>query len=751
MRPPKRLSELPERLRSTLFCFLACLLIAGLAYFISTRLQTLEQERAQLRLWRDVEVTTERLLAVLTQAESSQRGYLLTHRSEYLEAENASARASELIASLEKSTARTPEYPIVQRIATLARQKLAELAETTALSRRGDQSRALSVVNSNRGKALMDEIRTLADDLGATAGRENTQFKALVDDIEGELRLDVWMTSALSILLLIALTYVLRRDARRIRNTAEELAITLHSIGDAVVTTDAQGYVTYLNPIALELGQQELPAKPRRFVELFKLINEQSGEQAPDPIVTVLRDGKTIGLANHTALLRPDGSTIAIEDSAAPMLDEGGKVRGVVFVFKDISERRRAEAALERAAVERERSVAELKAADEELKVALRRKDEFLATLAHELRNPLAPIRSAIKLLENEELSIEQKRWGRAVIARQTEHMARLMDDLLDAARIHRGEISLQIERVDLRSIVTEALDVAMPLIERKGHHFELRLPAQPVTMMADHVRLSQVLSNLLTNAAKYTDPGGRITLSARVEDDRLLISVKDTGVGVAADAIPSLFEMFGQIKTSLDRSEGGLGIGLSLANQLILLHGGRLSVESPGEGQGSEFMVELPGAVIEREVSDAEIETVEARAINAARLILIVDDNADAATTLGMLLELSGNDVLIARSGPQALELMQQHSPSVVILDIGLPGMDGYQVARALRARPQGNGLLLIALTGWGDADDKKRAIEAGFDYHFAKPVGMEELEAVISSHGESTAIKNNSTESLS
>jgi CheY-like chemotaxis protein len=292
---------------------------------------------------------------------------------------------------------------------------------------------------------------------------------------------------------------------------------------------------------------------------------------------------------------------------------------------------------------------------------------------------------------------------------------------------------------------------VAMPLIERKGHHFELRLPAQPVTMMADHVRLSQVLSNLLTNAAKYTDPGGRITLSARVEDDRLLISVKDTGVGVAADAIPSLFEMFGQIKASLDRSEGGLGIGLSLANQLILLHGGRLSVESPGEGQGSEFMVELPGAVIEREVSDAEIETVEARAINAARLILIVDDNADAATTLGMLLELSGNDVLIARSGPQALELMQQHSPSVVILDIGLPGMDGYQVARALRARPQGNGLLLIALTGWGDADDKKRAIEAGFDYHFAKPVGMEELEAVISSHGESTAIKNNSTESLS
>ena len=322
------------------------------------------------------------------------------------------------------------------------------------------------------------------------------------------------------------------------------------------------------------------------------------------------------------------------------------------------------------------------------------------------------------------------------MIARQAEHMARLMDDLLDAARIHRGEIALQIEPVDLRSIVTEALDVAMPLIERKSHHFELLLPEQPITLLADHVRLSQVLSNLPTNAAKYTDSGGKITLSARVEADRLLISVKDTGVGVAAGAIPSLFEMFGQLETTLDRSEGGLGIGLSLANQLTLLHGGRLYVESPGTGQGSEFTVELPGSIIDREVAAAAIDTVEVGAMKASRLVLIVDDNADAAASLGMLLELSGNEVLIARSGPQALEVMQQHSPSVVILDIGLPGMNGYQVAQALRARPQGTTLLLIALTGWSDTDDRKRAIEAGFDHHFAKPVATEELEAVISSH---------------
>jgi PAS domain S-box-containing protein len=718
----KRVFQVRGLYRSVLICVLACLLMAVVAYWIIGKLQILGEDRAVLRRWRDVEVTAERLHGSLRDAESTQRGFLLTHELSYLESGTAPARTAELIATLESITAGTGEQAITARIADLARQKLSELTETVELSRRGDQAQALAILNSNRGKALMDEIRSLVDELEAAAGRQNAQWVGTVDRIQKEVLVDVAVTSALSILLLLALNYVSRRDGLRIRNAAEELAITLRSIGDAVVTTDAQGYVTYLNPIAVEIGQRPLPAEPQRFSELFKLINETTGEPAEDPIATVLRDARIIGLANHTALLRPDGSLVAVEDSAAPMLDEDGKVRGVVFVFKDISARRRTELALEQAL--------------SDLQIAHRRKDAFLATLAHELRNPLAPIRNAVRLLENEDLDIEQQRWSRSVIARQSGHMARLMDDLLDAARIHRGEIALRIEHVELKSLVTEALDIATPLIERKNHVLEMRLPEPPLTMRVDRVRLSQVLSNLLTNAAKYTDRGGRIVLDARSEGDRFLISVKDTGIGVDARSIPHLFEMFGQVKATLDRSEGGLGIGLSLANQLIQLHGGRLRVESPGEGLGSEFIIDLPLTLISRDSPAPAIETAQAPRGDSRRSILIVDDNADAAASLGMLLQLSGNEVIIAGNGPEALQAMQRHSPRVVILDIGLPGMDGYQVAQAIRSQTQGSHLLLIALTGWGDAEDKKRAAAAGFDHHFAKPVDSETIEAAIHSH---------------
>jgi signal transduction histidine kinase/CHASE3 domain sensor protein/ActR/RegA family two-component response regulator len=721
--------------RSIFVCVLACLLVAGAAYLVIGKQQKLGDERAQLRRWRDIEVTVERLQGSLRDAESTQRGYLLTHQLRYLESGTAPTRASEMIESLQRLTAGMPEAPIAERIADLARQKLAELSETVELSRRGEQTQALAVVSSNVGKELMDGIRTLTDELAAASVRQNAQLVGAVDEIQEQLIADVVLISALSILLLISLTYISRRDAQRIRNAAEELAITLRSIGDAVVTTDANGFVTFLNPVAVDIGQQSLAAEPKRFAEMFMLINEITGAPAPDPIATVLRDARVIGLANHTALLRPDGSMVTIEDSAAPMLDENGRVRGVVFVFKDISERRRGERALEYATAERERSLRELRAVQEELQIAHLRKDAFLATLAHELRNPLAPIRNAIKLLENEALGIEEQRWSRSVISRQTVHMARLVDDLLDAARIHRGEIALQIGAVDLGAVVTEALDVAAPLIERKNHDLVVRLPEQPVRMRVDHVRISQVLSNLLTNAAKYTDAGGRIVLSARIEQDLFLISVNDTGVGVDARSIPHLFEMFGQVEATRDRSEGGLGIGLSLAHQLIQLHGGRLRVHSPGKGLGSEFTIELPLTVIEQGEA-VPAGPAQPSAVRAGRTILIVDDNADAATSLGMLLEMSGNQVIVAGSGQQALQIMKERTPGVVILDIGLPGMDGYQVAQALRAHAQGGDLLLIALTGWGSDDDKRRAKAAGFDHHFAKPADSEEIEAAIRSH---------------
>jgi two-component system CheB/CheR fusion protein len=527
----------------------------------------------------------------------------------------------------------------------------------------------------------------------------------------------------------------MRRDGRLIRENAEQLAITLRSIGDAVVTTDARGNVTFLNPVALELARVAHPTAPVPFEAMFRLINEVTGADAENPIQRVLREGKTIGLANHTALLRPDGTAVSIEDSAAPLLDDQGHVRGVVFVFKDITERRRAETALAEAREQLHSNLQALKTTEEELRAADRQKDAFLATLAHELRNPVAPIRHAVKLLENEALGPEQRHWARNVIARQVEHMARLLDDLLDSARITRGELLMKMAPVALASIVSDALDVANPLIERKGHDLQLILPQPPVTLVADGIRIAQVLSNLLTNAAKYTDPAGRIVLEAVLNAEHLLISVKDSGVGIRPETLPRLFSMFSQIKSTTDRSEGGLGIGLALSKELVRLHGGTIKVHSGGENQGSEFVVELPSKVV---LEGARIPAAQAQpdAGLGSRLILIVDDNVDAAASLGMLLELSGNEVLVAHNGRDALAVARLHQPSVVILDIGMPQLDGYQVAETLRRETRGPDILLIALTGWGQSEDKQRALQAGFDHHFTKPVDLDAIQNAIAAH---------------
>jgi CheY-like chemotaxis protein/two-component sensor histidine kinase len=321
------------------------------------------------------------------------------------------------------------------------------------------------------------------------------------------------------------------------------------------------------------------------------------------------------------------------------------------------------------------------------------------------------------------------------VIARQAEHMSRLLDDLLDSARITRGELSLQLAPVDLNSIVSDALDVAKPLIERKSHELQVILPPRPVTVMVDGIRIAQVLSNLLTNAAKYTDPSGRIVLTASVNEAHLIISVKDSGVGIRPETLPRLFGMFTQIKSTADRSEGGLGIGLALVKELVKLHGGTIEVHSGGEDQGSEFVVKLPSSVV---LADAPVSRPDAapKAKHDSRVILIADDNVDAAASLAMLLELTGNAVLVTHSGADAIAAARQHHPSIVILDIGMPEVDGYQVAAALRREAGGSELLLIALTGWGQTEDKQRALQAGFDFHFTKPVDLDAIRNTIAAH---------------
>jgi len=370
---------------------------------------------------------------------------------------------------------------------------------------------------------------------------------------------------------------------------------------------------------------------------------------------------------------------------------------------------------------------------EEELKLELqeesRRKDEFLATLAHELRNPLAPIRNGLQILQLAKDRPEAGEKARAMIERQVRQMVRLIDDLLDLSRISRGKVELRRERIDLAAVVQSAMETSRPLIEESGHRLDLRLPAEPVFVDGDVTRLAQVIANLLNNAAKYTERGGRIELEVRREGETARISVRDNGVGIPTEMIPRVFEMFTQVDRSLERSQGGLGIGLSIVKRLVEMHGGTVGARSGGHGRGSEFVVVLP--VVESLEEGARASGIESgNGAPARRRILVADDNEDSAASLAMMLSFMGNEVHAAHDGMEAVEAAAAFRPDVILLDIGMPRMNGYDACRAIREQPWGRGLLILALTGWGQDEDKRRSREAGFDDHLVKPVEPAELE---------------------
>jgi len=377
-------------------------------------------------------------------------------------------------------------------------------------------------------------------------------------------------------------------------------------------------------------------------------------------------------------------------------------------------------------------NIAERKRIDAELRHVDRRKDEFLATLAHELRNPLAPVRNALHILHQKDPSAPQWQWAKEVIDRQVCAMGRLIDDLMDLSRINQGKVELKREHVELAKVVQGAVETSRPLIEEMGHELTVILPPGPVIVDADLTRLAQVLLNLLNNAAKYTERGGRIDLRVELADSEVVVSVTDTGIGIPADKLQSIFEMFSQVEGALSRSRGGLGIGLSLVKRLVEMHGGNIEAKSCGMGQGSEFVVRLPIVVVtthRREVGDDAANVQPAPNFR----VLVVDDNQDAAETLAMLLEFMGNTVHTAHDGEEALAAAGAFLPDVVVCDIGLPKLNGYEVASALRERPGGKDLCLIALTGWGQEADKLRALDAGFDHHLTKPADPERIEALF------------------
>jgi signal transduction histidine kinase/ActR/RegA family two-component response regulator len=449
--------------------------------------------------------------------------------------------------------------------------------------------------------------------------------------------------------------------------------------------------------------QAEMPPGLRMFAEGVEVRPDEA------PMQQVARTGQALHNIEHE-LVFPDGTRKTVYASIAPVFGDDGKVRGVVGSYADFTDRKQAEL---------------------DLQEADRRKNEFLATLAHELRNPLAPIRNALRLLHlaGDDPAIQAQ--ARGVMERQLGQMVRLIDDLLDVARITQNKLILRKERIELTTALQAALEATRPLIEEAGHELTVELPAEPVYLEADSVRVAQIFTNLLNNAAKFTARGGHIWLTAAHQANEVQVSVRDTGIGIAAEHKSRLFEMFSQAAPALERSQDGLGIGLALVRGLVELHSGSIKVGSEGPGRGSEFIIRLPLAA-ETAPQPPEQPSKPLPSGQSFR-VLVADDNVDSASSLGLMLQMMGHEVRTAHDGLEAIQAAENFRPNVALLDIGMPRMNGYDTARWLRQQPWGKNLLLLALTGWGQDEDRQRAREAGFDHHLTKPVDVETVMELV------------------
>jgi PAS domain S-box-containing protein len=529
-------------------------------------------------------------------------------------------------------------------------------------------------------------------------------------------------------MILLAVEDVTERARAQKRRRAEQamlrrqLSLTqtiTERAAEALYLLDAEGRVTFLNPAAEEMfGWTRGEIGDRTLCDVLHRCPAGGPRLAGEcPLGHVLTSGAS--LHNHEDVFcRKDGTFVPVSCSNAPVRTDG-RITGAVLIVRDITERKQLEKVFQARA--------------EDLAEANRLKDEFLAMLAHELRNPLSPVLTALTLMRQATPESPLLQQARLTIERQVGQMTRLVDDLLDVTRISRGKMELHKERVELRAVVERAVEAVRPFLETRKHQLTLSLPAEPVWLEADPARLQQVLANLLHNSAKYTDPGGHVWLTAEHGEHEVVVRVKDNGIGISAEMLPRVFDLFAQEGRSADRAAGGLGIGLTLVQRLTRMHGGDVQAASAGPGRGSEFTVRLPVLAALAPPRSENVETT--RQAGPALRILLVDDMADATDLLGLLLRMWGHEVQVAYTGPAGLEAAEAFRPDVVLLDIRLPGMSGYEVARHIRERARGKEPLLVAMTGYGQDADRRKAREAGFDHHLVKPIHPDAVQALLAS----------------
>jgi PAS domain S-box-containing protein len=590
---------------------------------------------------------------------------------------------------------------VCKAISASSREPVAELVDSVlhAGSRAGVADSPASILSDGREVAIELSCVPIRSDDGTTRGvvvtlRDCTQRKQAEQEAQ--------------------------RLLEAVQAEKEWLSQVLSSINEEVYFTDTRKRYTFANRVAMrEFGYTSVKGIEVEKVLANLVVLRPDGTPRPIEEAPPLRalSGEVIRDEEQIVRIPRTGELRHRQVSSAPVRDANDRIIGAVSVVRDITERKRAEASL---------------------READHRKDVFLATLSHELRNPLAPILTAARLLESPDLTATELERCGSIISRQVIHMASLLNDLLDVSRFTRGELTLNKECVRLQQLLDAAVEAAQPLIDAKGHRLHLEVPSAPLTLEVDPVRLTQVVSNLLANAAKYTNPGGDITLGARLEADALLIFVRDTGIGLAPENVADIFEIFVQLEPAKARAQGGLGIGLALVKGLVELHGGLIDAQSAGRDRGSTFNVTFPRSVV---IAQPDALTDAPAAVTPlpekSRRVLIADDSRDGAVALAMLLQRRGHEVHVAYNGLEALKLAAQVKPDIAFLDIGMPGLSGHEVAAGIRREDWGRQVMLIAVTGWGQEGDKRNAYEAGFDHHFTKPMDPRRLKSIFAGRG--------------